>query len=249
MKPPFIYIIKIFVLLLISTCLCGSAFSQNGEAQSENVTIEEAPDAEVDPPKDSLKFDYKKNPFGIQVGVDLIKLGSFAIDQETKYEGLAGISYKNLTLVAEAGYSLFAYRNAYKNSEDYEVEGEYIRVGLDYAFSKGAKNQILVGVRYGKSSFGDKGSFIVKSELWEDYTHTLNAEARENSTATWGEVIVGTQTLILRNVYFGWYFRFRKLIDRSEYAPIDIYYIPGYGKSFNSSIPALNLFLKYKISF
>src|SRR5690606_21176131 len=97
---------------------------------------------------DSLKIDYSKNPFGIQIGVDLVKLGSFAIDQETKYEALAGFSYKNITLVAELGHSLFAYRNSYKNSEDYEVEGDYFRLGFDYAFSKGAKNQILVGLRY-----------------------------------------------------------------------------------------------------
>lgn len=223
------------------------------EETSETKVTNSSPEttaAETTPTaSDSLKFDYSKNPFGIQIGVDLVKLGSFAIDQETKYEALAGISYKNLTLVAEAGHSLFAYRNSYKNSEDYEVEGGYFRVGLDYAFSKGAKNQILVGVRYAKASFGDRGSFITKSELWEDFTYTLDADTRNNSTATWGEVVVGTQTLIFKNAYFGWYFRFRKLFERTEYDPIDIFYIPGYGKSFNNSIPALNLFLKYKISF
>src|SRR5690606_864865 len=96
-------------------------------------------EAEVEAIPDSLTIDYSENPFGIQVGVDLLKFGSFAIDSETKYEGLAGVSYKNLTLVAEAGYSLFAYRNSYKNSGDYEVEGEYFRIGLEYAFNKGTK--------------------------------------------------------------------------------------------------------------
>ena len=220
------------------------------DAASESEEPEPDPEMAAAPTApDSLKIDYSRNPFGIQVGIDLVKLGSFAIDQETKYEALAGLGYKNLTLVAEAGHSLFAYRNSYKNSEDYEVEGSYFRVGIDYAFNKGAKNQILVGLRYAKASFGDRGSFIVKSDLWEDFTYTLEEDARNNSTATWGEIVVGTQTLIFRNAYFGWYFRFRKLLERTEYDPIDIFYIPGYGKSFNNSIPALNLFLKYRIPF
>lgn len=226
------------------------------ETISEEIKIEEPDSIEV--PEliavkpstiDTVRENLNKKPFGIQIGVDLLKLGSFVIDAETKYEGQIGISFKNVHLIAETGFANYAYALAYKNSEDYEVEGKYFRLGIDYAFNLGLNNQLLLGVRYGQSTFGDKGSFEVSSELWENYYFTLDEGARADANATWGEVIIGTQTSVAKNLYFGWYFRMRKLIDRTIYDPVDIYYIPGYGKSNSQSVPALNLFLKYKLSF
>lgn len=267
MKPTCIYIFKLlFFFLILFISVSFEAFSQDEELVEEEELIEEEElpvreeaimedsvsidnqAAEAPISTDSANIDYFENPFGIQIGVDLLKLGSFALDTETKYEAQVGISYKNISLVAEAGYANYTTELAYKNSDNYEVEGEYFRVGLDYAIYKDAKNQFLFGIRYGKSTFGDQGSFEVSSNLWNNFSYEIDSESRENSSATWVEAVVGTQTLLLKNVYFGWYFRLRKLIDRTSYEPVDIYFIPGYGKSFNGSVPALNLFLKYRIS-
>lgn len=257
MKLIYIYTFKVLALLLIMS----SQISFRAYGQDEQIIIEEDEAVEeefveeeeivLEEPAiiDTVRLLVNKKPFGIQIGVDLLKLASFAIDAETKYEGQVGISYKNFHLIAEAGFVNYAYAIAYKNSEDYEVEGEYYRFGIDYAFNLSLKNQLLLGIRYGMSTFGDKGSFEVSSELWDNYSFALDEQARADATATWGEVIVGTQSLIAKNLHFGWYFRLRKLIDRTSYDPVDIYYVPGYGKSNSQTVPALNLFLKYKLSF
>lgn len=262
MKPTYIYIFKfVFFFLILFTGISFEAFSQDEEVvEEEELIVEEELTEEQDSltenqlveetiSTDTVNINYFEKPFGIQIGVDLLKLGSFAIDMETKYEAQVGIGYKNVHLVAEAGYANYSSDLAYKNSDDYEVEGEYFRVGIDYAIYKDVKNQFLFGIRYGKSTFGDQGTFEVASDLWDNFSYEIDSESRGNSSATWVEAVVGTQTLLLKNVHFGWYFRLRKLIDRTSYDPIDIYYIPGYGKSFSSSVPALNLFIKYKFSF
>ena len=216
------------------------AFTQVGDAEFEE-DLEQS-----DPIKDSIRLAYKQNPLGIQLGLDLLKFGSFALDFETKYEGQVGLSYKNVTLVAEAGFANYSSELAYKNSDDYEVEGSYYRVGIDYALNIKPANQLLFGIRYGKSEFKDKGTFEVSSELWDNYVTSVE---RSGATATWGELLIGTQTNVISNFYFGWYFRLRKVFDRTKYEPIDIYNIPGYGKSIDQSVPALNFFIKYKFSF
>lgn len=237
MKPTYIYTFKSPLLaFFIWLSTVSVAFCQ--EAALDNSV------------QDSISMAYKENPFGIQVGIDLLKLGSFALDTETKYEGQLGLSFKQLTLIIEAGYAYYASALAYKNSSDYEVEGQYYRIGIDYSFNIGLKNQLLLGLRYGLSDdFGHSGTFEVRSELWENYTTAVPSAQKTGASATWGEAILGSQSNIAKNLYFGWYFRLRKMFERTNYAPIDIYNVPGYGKSIDQSVPALNLFLKYKIVF
>lgn len=248
MKQFFTCSFKSIFLIFLLIASYTKAYSQEKEENTgaEEVVEVNAVVEEKNPLRDSVRLAYSKDPFGIQIGIDLLKLGSFALDFETKYEGQIGLSYRNITLIAEAGYGYYASELAYKNSDDYEVEGNYYRIGIDYAFTLGVKSHLLLGLRYGQSSFQDKGTFEIESELWNNYTYSVE---RTDAEANWGEFILGTQTQIMKNVYFGWYFRFRKILDRTTYEPIDIYNIPGYGKSIDNSIPALNLFLKYKFSF
>lgn len=246
MKLTYTYIFKLFLItFFVWLSTINIAFCQEGEP-AENQEGEPA-DNSV---QDSIAIAYRKNPFGIQLGIDLLKLGSFALDTETKYEGQLGLSFKQVTLIAEAGYAYYASALAYKNSDNYEVEGKYYRIGIDYAFNIGIKSQLLLGLRYGISDdFGHSGTFEVSSELWEHYITSIPSAQKTGASATWGEAILGSQSNIAKNLHFGWYFRLRKMFERTSYTPIDIYNIPGYGKSIDGSVPALNLFLKYKIAF
>lgn len=235
MKPISTYISKVsFLALFIWFSTIATALGQ-----------EQTPET-TDSVQDSLTAAYNENPFGVQLGIDVLKLGSIALDYETKYEGQVGLGYKRFYLILEAGYANYASVLAYKNSEDYEVEGQYYRIGFDYAFNIDAKSKLLVGIRYGSSTSEDRGTFKVTSELWEDYSIAV---ARTDAEANWGEVVLGSQTQITKTISFGWYFRWRKLFERTSYQPIDIYNVPGYGKSFDNSVPALNLFFKYNFTF
>lgn len=242
MKRIYTYIFSFSFIVSAWLIPVSSAFGQEEVSQEE---IEQ----EENEVQDSIAQAYRENPFAIQVGLDLLKLGSFALDSETKYEGQFGLGYKRLTLVLEAGYAYYASALAYKNSDNYSVEGNYYRVGFDYAFNIGAKSQILLGLRYGTSSFGHQGTFEVYSELWDNYITTVPSSQKSGATATWGEAIFGSQSNIAKNLHFGWYFRLRKIFDKTTYDPIDIYYVPGYGKSIDNSVPAINIFLKYRIAF
>lgn len=237
MKLIYTYTFSLSFIISVLLVPVSSAFCQ------------EEPEPEENSVQDSIALAYKENPFAIQLGLDLLKLGSFALDKETKYEGQIGLGYKQVTIVLEAGHGYYASSLAYKNSDDYSVEGEYYRVGVDYAFNIGAKSQILLGLRYGNSSFGHQGTFEVYSELWDNFRTAIPSSQKTGATATWGEAIFGSQTNIAKNLHFGWYFRLRKMFERTTYAPIDIFYVPGYGKSIDGSVPAVNLFLKYRISF
>lgn len=237
MRPIYTCIFSFSFMAIACLVLVSDAYGQEEVVQEENEL------------QDSIAQAYRENPFAIQIGLDLLKLGSFALDRETKYEGQVGFGYKRLTLVLEAGHAFYASALAYKNSEDYSVEGDYYRVGLDYAFNIGPKSQIILGLRYGISTFGHQGTFEVHSELWDNYIATVPASQKSGATANWGEVVLGSQSNIAKNLYFGWYFRWRKILERTTYDPIDIYYVPGYGKSIDNSVPAINLLLKYRIAF
>lgn len=237
MKPIYTYIFSFSFIVSIWSLPISDAFCQEEIGQEERDV------------QDSIAQAYRANPFAIQIGLDLLKLGTFALDKETKYEGQIGLGYKRVTIVLEVGHGYYASSLAYKNSENYSVEGDYYRIGVDYAFNIGAKNQILLGLRYGYSNFGHQGTFEVYSELWNNYKTVIPSSQRTGATATWGEVLLGSQTNIAKNLHFGWYFRLRKMFERTTYTPIDIFYVPGYGKSIDGSVPAVNLFLKYRIAF
>lgn len=237
MTPIYTYTFSFFFIALAWFMPMSNVYGQEEMVPEENDV------------QDSIALAYSETPFAIQIGLDLLKLGSFALDRETKYEGQVGFGFKQVTLILEAGHAYYASALAYKNSEDYSVEGNYYRVGLDYAFNIGATSQIILGLRYGTSSFGHQGTFEVYSELWDNYITEVPSSQSSGATATWGEAVLGSQSHIGKNLYFGWYFRLRKILERTTYAPIDIYYIPGYGKSIDGSVPAVNLFLKYRIPF
>lgn len=242
MTPIYTYIFSFSFIAFTWLMPVSNAYGQEEMAQEEMAQ-------EENELQDSIAQAYRENPFAIQIGLDVLKLGSFALDRETKYEGQIGFGFKQVTLVLEAGHAYYASALAYKNSEDYSVEGDYYRVGLDYAFNITAKSQLILGVRYGTSNFGHQGTFEVYSALWDNYLTTVPSSQKSGATANWGEVILGSQSNIAKNLYFGWYFRLRKILERTTYEPIDIYYVPGYGKSIDGSVPAVNLFLKYRIAF
>ncbi|MEO1049496.1 MAG: DUF6048 family protein [Bacteroidota bacterium] len=187
---------------------------------------------------------------GLAVLLDIGKANSFIADYENKFE--AGLHYmmKNgLAVVVEGGSGTLTPNNAFENA-NYESSGFYGRIGLDYHMHIDATSKFIFGLRYGQSSFDDNFNFIVGSEFWQGFE---DSDMRTELDASWFEIGISTETQILREsttqFYLGWHLRWRYLIEYTEFEPVDVYSIPGYGRTVDNSVPAVNLYLKYVIPF
>ncbi|MCC5920103.1 MAG: DUF6048 family protein [Cyclobacteriaceae bacterium] len=183
----------------------------------------------------------------LEIGFDYGKLATFLLPFETKAEAFVGLRVLNyFVLVAEGGYSLLTPTRAFTNLV-YEAEGYYGRVGIDIFSNYQPKANIWAGFRYGQNLFNERGTISIASELWGDFEESY---FRENLEARWIEFVIGSDQEFLPNIFVGFNFRYRIMLNYPRFAdPVDVFSIPGYGRSIDARIPALNLIVKYKIPF
>lgn len=184
---------------------------------------------------------------GIQFYVDYGKLLTYFSQYESKLEGGAGVVVlKRFLFNAEYGTAVLEPAETFKNVSEYKAEGDYYRLGLDYIFALNENNFLNLGARYAMCNYSDEGVFLIGSELWEEYQGAFGSN---NLQATWGEIVMTSETRLSDRFFLGIKARLRLLIDSDERQDIPVYAIPGYGRYFDKSIPALNFHLKYKIDF
>lgn len=197
----------------------------------------------------------KKFLSGAELGIDYGKLLTLWTEFESKYEANINIRfYERIVLAGEMGYAELNPLKAYDNALYYTVKGVYGRVGLDYYTSYDPTSFYYAGLRYGMSNFEDEGAFLIDSEFWEDYEEGFGSK---DITASWFELVVGTETYLkfgkkeegddASKFLLGWKFRLRFLMDFQNREEPRIYSIPGYGRTFDQVVPALNLYVKYRL--
>lgn len=110
-------------------------------------------------------------------------------------------------------------------------QGAFLRVGLDLNGLKKHPERmdaLLVGVRFGTALQGYSLTGVCLNDPHQpthttDYIHRLGADC-------WGEIAVGCQVKIVKEIIMGWHIRMKLLITRNQRnggpAP---YYIPGFG--------------------
>lgn len=206
--------------------------------------------------KDSTFFQ-KAKPMGASLFVDYGKLLTLWTDFESKYEGgLSLVLYETLEINAEVGHATLNPEDGYLNG-DYKSKGLYYRLGLGYTRNIDLKNRIGVGFKYAVSSFEDEGIIRIEgsSGLILPYERSYT---RSSLDATWWEVVVNSDTKIQLNknnpdswmneiLRVGFQFRYRILQSYNSFEPIDVYAIPGYGKSVNRRFPAVNFYLRFNL--
>ncbi len=214
--------------------------------------IPEITDYEIAVPQDSVEAaqaakdteevsTYNPKTQGLFIGIDVGKLTSFVLPFELKYEGFIGYQYKKSFLFSVEAGSGDLTPNAYRNGQ-YQSQGIYWRAGPDYLISVNPRNSVYFGFRYAQSSFRDEGTFTVSSDLWPDVEESYSRDAL---SAVWGELVLGSEANVNDHLRFGWKFRVRFMFDFSEVDTFEIFAIPGYGRTVDKSIPALNLYLRY----
>ncbi len=184
--------------------------------------------------------------FALEFAVDYGKILTIPLNFETKIEGAVGIKFQTkYEVLTEIGYSELTPQDAIKNGS-YQSKGVYYRLGLTYGGEILPRNLLSIGVMYGASNFEDSGTVIIQSTIWDDFDGSFE---RLNLTATWFEIIMITEKHMSNNLALGAKFRFRHLTNFiNEYNP-EVIAIPGYGKAFNSNVPAVNLYVKYRLEF
>ena len=241
----------IFSIFFLSACFL-SAHAQD-KIPSDTIPVadtlrQEKPAADTlrqqNVQKKERKTDTTEVLGNISFYIDYLKFVSPAISNSRKYEGGITLNiYNGIHLAAEAGYGLLRPETAIRNGT-FQAEGRYGRVGINFTILNNKNSNIYLGGRYCKSFFDAQGTYAFESPLWGEYERSY---AYQDLEAEWFEVLIGTEGEIFAGFYLGWIARMRSLLEYPDFEIEKVFNIPGYGRSVNSQLPAINLYLKYKI--
>ncbi|MEM9339152.1 MAG: DUF6048 family protein [Bacteroidota bacterium] len=225
----------LFTFSLVFTFLvCAQEEEQPDEPIPEEATVDQ-------PEEDSIQV--SKRVLTPSIYIDYGKLLTIPSSQETKYEGGIELLFlEQFPLIIEAGMATLNPDQAFANGM-YESTGMYYRVGTGYYSQFQPKNKLGVTLRYGTSTFDESSRInIISTSGVQDVA--FPPIERESLTASWFEAVIYSDRKLSDLFAIGLNLRLRVLIDYDEQSPVDVYAIPGYGRSFDNSIPAANLFLK-----
>ena len=182
----------------------------------------------------------------IDLELDYGKLAMRLTNVESKAEGAIGIGYKERIRV------MFAYGTGEVSPSEailngsYRASGNWMRYGADYFISLDQFNKLGLGLRFGSSNYDDQVTFGVGSDLFSQRDEEVN---RSNIEASWIELVLHSETELFPNFFTGLRIRIRSIQDFTQESPVEFYTIPGYGRAVDNSIPAVNVYLKYRIGF
>ena len=245
MKPSLLYT---FSLILIGFLTYGQgADSLAADGVTVNVSDSLLINEEVEEisEKDSLFYPFLSS---VAVLYDYGKLIGMVMETESKQEVGLQLDFKNkFVIVGEYGLATLEPNGAYQNAQ-YISSGYYYRVGLGYKISLKTKNNFVLTFRYAESYYSDEGNIIIQSPsgIYDDFTEPFD---REETTAQWYEVVLSSETRMWKSLYMGFHLRLRVMGNYETREPLDVFSIPGYGKTIDKTIPAFNLYVKYAFEF
>ena len=215
------YSISLALCLLMSFPL----WAQNGNAP--------ASPGNNQPPKE--KKDKKEEIYyplynGVSVGVDLWGLGSSVFGGDfLSSEVAVDVNLKNRFFpIVELGYG--STDSWSDKGIHYKSNAPYFRIGMDYnaLYNKQHGNMLLVGLRYGASSFkydiealglddpiygGVVGNPNLEDNIWGG-SLPYNHEGMKGSMQ-WAEFCVGIRAHVWKALYMGWTMRFKFKVSGS----------------------------------
>ena len=195
-----------------------------------------------------------KLKYGLRLGADFGKLLRTALDDDfSGFEIMADYRIKEkLYIAGEIGIEE---KNSVNDYLNITTKGSYLKAGIDFNMYQNwlnMDNMIYTGFRVGASTFShDLNSYTVYSidQFWApQFTSDIKQEIT-GLTAFWAEVILGMKAEILNNLYLGLNVQLK--ISASQTIPnnFDNVYIPGFGKTYDSSSigAGYSYFLSYRI--
>lgn len=194
---------------------------------------------------------------GLSLYIDYGKLLTLPFNFETKAE--AGIAYRlknRFSPNLQVGMAMVDPSAAFENGT-FTAEGQYARVGLNYIIPLDGINMLYIGGKYAVAMYEESGTYEIGSSLWQNRAESYS---RKDLQADWFEFVIGSEKRLKKssgepksdkskqensNWSLGGYFSLRIINSREKFEPIDTYAIPGYGRTFDRTVPVLNLYVRY----
>lgn len=247
----------------ISLALC-LLMSFPSQAQTRNPSAPPGgstrPKGEKKETKDEVKFPLYN---GVSVGLDLWGIGSKVLGGDfLSPEIVADVNLKNRYFpTVEIG---FGTTDAWNDKGiHYKTGAPYFRIGMDYnaLYKKKHGNMLLVGLRYGVSSFkydvealaiddpiygGIVGNPNLEDEIWGGsipYSHK-----GMKGSMQWLEFGVGIRAHVWEAIHMGLSLRFKFKMSASTDKYGDPWYVPGFGK-YGSNTMGVTYTIIYKLPF
>ena len=215
--------------------------------------------------KAQAKADYPRYPLwnGLEVAVDLWAPGARLLggDNTQGEVAIAANLHNRYFPIVELGYGKSDTWG--DDGIHYESHGApFFRIGIDYnaLYKKAHGHMILVGLRYGFTSFkydieqatvtdevygGTIGNPNLEDDYWGDaslpYSH-LNMKGR----LTWIEVVLGIRAHLTPRFYMGWSLRMKYKQSATTGTYGNPQSVPGYGK-YGGSTMGVTYTLTYKL--
>lgn len=197
---------------------------------------------------------------GLEIGMDLWGPGSALFGSDNlSAEVMAALNMKNRFFpTVEVGYG-----KSDSWSEEgihYKTGAPYFRLGMDYNvfYKKKHLHRLLVGVRYGVSSFkydvaslgiddpifGDHFNPNIEDDIWGGSIPFDHPGMK--STMQWLELCGTIRAHIWRDLYMGWSVRFKFRLSASTGKYGDPAYVPGFG-TFGSNTLGITYTIVYRL--
>lgn len=193
-----------------------------------------------------------RDRYGLRVGIDIVRpIYSMFSEDQKGFEIVGDYRVHNRFYIAtELGYRDHTRQEDFFN---FSTKGQYIKLGVDYNAYKnwlGMENMIVVGLRYGFSTF---------SHTVNEYT--INADpflpertdpgmTYDGLTGHWAELVLGLKVEVLHNVFLGVSFRGNTLLSAKQPENFKNLYIPGFERVFvNNNGFSFNYTISYLIPF
>ena len=236
--------------MLASVCSVDAQTIQqrtSSVVNSQTTNTTQAPEEEH---QQVVKEPFVLKDMGLSLGIDVSPFVQKIFDHDRT--GLAFIGrygfkdrwYAN----AEIGYENI---NKSKADYDYNSNGTFLRVGIDYDILNVGKWQdndnIFLGLRYGyswQSHSSDK--IVVVDSYWGDLNTSIGSTSVNSH---WVETLFGLRSEMFPNFYMGWSVRARFLLTASHQGIMEPYYVAGYGLFDNKVNFGFTYTLEYQIPF
>ena len=192
-----------------------------------------------------------KDRYGIRVGIDVVRpFYSLFSDDKKGFEIVGDYRIANrLYIATELGYRDQTRQEDFFN---FSTKGQYIKIGADYNAYKnwiGMENMIVVGLRYGFSTFNQTvNEYSINADPFIPARTETEQATYDGLNAHWAELVLGLKVEVLHNVFLGVSFRGNTLITSTQPENFKNLYIPGFERVyFNDFGFSFNYTLSYLI--
>ena len=198
---------------------------------------------------------------GTYVGVDIYGIGRKMLGGDfMSSEVSIGVNLKN-KFIPTNEFGMGGTDTWSETGIHYKSNAPYFRIGMDYntLYKKQHGHMLLVGLRYGVSSFKDDvdalglddpiyggivGNPNLDDEIWEG-SLPYNHKGMKGSMQ-WAEFCVGIRAHVWKALYMGWSLRFKFKLSASADEYGDPWYVPGFGK-YGSNTMGVTYTITYKL--